>query len=127
MKNAKGFTLIEVMIAVVIFGVTAAAISLANVQVQTGARQIEEQTEARWVNQNYLTQLRIQNALPTAGETSVNVEFNNKDWVIDVEVRNVDVELLGPYLRNVQLKAKLAGEENYADVLVAVLGEVGSP
>ncbi len=119
----RGFTLIEVMIAILIFGLTAGAISVASAQAITSARQIEEQTEARWVAQNYLTQIRLEHRLPDAGKTSKKIEFNNKNWVIDLEVSNVEMELFGPFLRHVVLSTKIEGEEQYADVLIAVLGE----
>lgn len=122
-KSNRGFTLIEVMVALIIFGVTASAIAVANAQALTGARQIEEQTEARWVNLNHLAQMRIEKQLPAAGTTTVDVEFNSKKWEIELEVTNVEVDVIGPFLRHVQLKARLEGEDNYADILIAVLGE----
>jgi general secretion pathway protein I len=111
------------MVALIIFGVTASAIALANAQTLTGARQIEEQTEARWVNLNYLAQMRIEKQLPDAGTRTVDVEFNSKSWEIEIEVNNVEVDVIGPFLRHVQLKAKLEGDDNFADILIAVLGE----
>lgn len=112
------------MIALVIFGVTAATIALANIQAISSARLLEEQIEARWLTQNYLTQLRLENKLPVLGASEVELEFNNKSWVIDIEVNRVELELLAPYLRQVQLSARLADEANPADVLNAVLAKV---
>lgn len=123
MNAERGFTLIEVMIALVIFGLTAATIALANVQALTAARQIEEQTQARWVNQNELTRLRLEDALPNPGETTREVMFNNREWEVDVIVRAVEMEVIGGFLRQIELHARPDGEEQPADVLRAVIGE----
>ncbi|WP_196157900.1 type II secretion system minor pseudopilin GspI [Reinekea sp. G2M2-21] len=123
----SGFTLIEVMIAILIFGLTASAIALSNAQAVSSARLIQEQTEARWVAQNYLTQMRLEHQLPSAGKKSERVTLNNKTWVVEVETSNVEMELFGPFLRRIQIRTKLENEENFADVLEAVLGESGTP
>lgn len=124
MKRANaGFTLLEVMIALSIFAVTASVIAVANTQALRGARQIEEQTQARWVAQNYLTELRLQNALPDAGVNQETVEYNNQNWVIETEVNLIEIELIGPRLRNIQIRTRLANEDAFADTLIAVLAE----
>jgi general secretion pathway protein I len=124
--RAKGFTLIEVMIALAVFAITASAIALINVQTLRNTRQIEEQVEARWVNQNFLTQMRIEHQLPNSGLKTQEVEFNNKTYVVEVETSNVEMDVLGPFLRRVQLRATLKGESAPADVMDALLGEVSS-
>lgn len=125
-RYSRGFTLIEVMIAILIFGLTAGAISVASAQAITSARQIEEQTEARWVAQNYLTELRLEHRLPDAGKTSDNIGLNNKNWVVELEVSVVEMEFFGPFLRHVVIRTKIEGEEQFADVLIAVLGEASN-
>lgn len=123
MNADRGFTLIEVMIALVIFGLTAATIALANVQALNSARQIEQQTQARWVNQNELARIRLNDELPQPGETSLDVEFNGQPWEVVITVRAVEMDVIGPFLRHIELRAIPEGEEQSADVLRAVLGE----
>ena len=124
-RSNRGFTLIEVMIAILIFGLTAGAISVASSQAITSTRQIEEQTEARWVAQNYLTELRLQQRLPEAGTKTTKVSVNNKNWIIELDVSLVETDIIGPFLRRVVLRTKIEGDEQHADILNAVLG-VGS-
>lgn len=121
MRNESGFTLIEVMVALAIFAVMAGAIALANTQNLKAAQMIKEQTEARWVNQNTLTELRL-DALPAPGTRRVNAEFNGRSWRVEAEVSAVDMPLLGASLRHVELRAYPEGSDQAADVLVAVLG-----
>jgi len=124
-RNNQGFTLIEVMVALVIFALLASTIAVSNTQSLRSTRQINEQIQGRWVNQNVLTQMRLEKKLPQAGTTSTPYEYNNQEWVVKVEVINVEMELLGPFLRRVQLRAHLNGDETAADVLDALIGEAG--
>ncbi|MEX0623580.1 type II secretion system minor pseudopilin GspI [Saccharospirillum sp.] len=121
MNAERGFTLIEVMVALAIFAVMAGAVSLANTQNLMSARQIQEQTQARWVNDTVLSQLRM-SALPDPGTQTEQVSFNKQSWRVEVTVTAVEMELLGPYLRRVELRAFPPGSESSVDALIAVLG-----
>lgn len=124
MRNAnKGFTLIEVMVAVAIFAAAAGAIVMANTTTLQNTRLIEQQIEGRWVNQNMLTQLRIEEQLPDAGVINEEQYFNGSAWKVEITVRNVETDIIGPYLRRITLKATQEGDDYAADVLEAVLGE----
>lgn len=120
-RTEAGFTLVEVMVALAIFAVMAGAIALANTQNLAAARQIEEQTDGRWVNQNVLTELR-QSALPDPGTLSREQTFNGRDWRVEIDVTAVEMELLGPLLRRVELRAYPEDSDTSVDVLIAVLG-----
>jgi len=121
----SGFTLVEVMVALAIFALTAGAISVANIQVASSARQIKDQTQGRWVNQNVLTQLRLSKDLPKPGQKVVEYKYNDLDWTVKIDVNSVEMELLGPFLRNIELKAYKGEDERPVDILSAVLGEPG--
>jgi general secretion pathway protein I len=123
-KNNAGFTLVEVMVALVIFAVIASAISIANIQTTASARQIEEQQSARWITQNALAQLRISGELPNPGVTKDSLDFNGNEWTVEIETFAVEVDIIGPFLRRVEVRAKLTSEEGYIDRLHAVIGEV---
>ncbi|MFQ3230679.1 prepilin-type N-terminal cleavage/methylation domain-containing protein [Reinekea sp.] len=123
-KSNAGFTLVEVMVALVVFAVMASAISIANTQTIASSRQIEEQQSARWLTQNALTELRLSGALPKPGISKDTIEFNNNDWSIEVESFNVEVDIIGPSLRRVEVRAILMTENAVIDRLHAVIGEV---
>lgn len=113
--------------ALAIFALLAGTIATSNIQALNSARQIEEQVQARWINQNVLTQMRLDKALPDGGTTRQNYPYNNRDWIVEIEVTNVEMELLGPFLRHIQLSTRLKTDDTPADILIAVLGEAGTP
>lgn len=121
MNAERGFTLIEVMVALAIFAVVAGSVTLANIQNLSAARQIEEKTQARWVNETVLDQLRLA-GLPDPGTQTEDINFNNQTWRVEVTITAVEMELLGPFLRRVSLDAIPPDSEGAADTLIAVLG-----
>jgi general secretion pathway protein I len=124
-KRSGGFTLVEVMVALVVFAVMASAISVANTQTISSARQIEEQQSARWLTQNTLTQLRLSDVLPDPGLSKDSTTFNGNEWTIEVETFTIDgFDVLGSSLRRVEVRAKLSAEDGVIDRLHAVIGEV---
>lgn len=127
MRKAYGFTLIEVMIALAVFGLTAAAIAVANAQVVASTRMLQEQQEARWVAENYVTELRVLKGFPNVGTSKERVDFNGKKWVIDVVVTDVDYQQIGPYIRHIELRTRLESEENTADSLKLLVHSEVSP
>jgi general secretion pathway protein I len=112
------------MIALTVFALLASAIALTNIQSLRNARQLDEQLQGRWINQNVLTEIRLASTFPRSGSTDREYEYNGREWVVDIEVQVEDSEILGTYLRHIQLNARFKDEENYVDTLRATLGKV---
>ena len=106
MRNAetRGFTLLEVLVALAIFAVSALVLLQ---QSGRSARQLytlESRTLADWIAENELARLRLQANLPATGEKRSEIRFGSRDWILltDVEsttrddLRRVSVRVFEP-------------------------------
>lgn len=86
--RSGGFTLIEVMVALLLVTLALAAA----VELTSGsARQLEDMTEttqAHWVAMNHLAQLRASRRFPDTGETSGHAREAGHTWYWKQTVRN---------------------------------------
>jgi general secretion pathway protein I len=74
MKQARGFTLIEVLVAVAIVAVTLAAGLRAAGSVTDNAQRLADVTAAQWCADNHLAELRLTKAFPGVGDTEFGCE-----------------------------------------------------
>lgn len=77
----RGFTLLEIMVALAVFSTLAAAVLSASHYVvkQTGA--VEERLFAAWLADNHLNELRLQPGLPLGQQPHV-VHMDRRDWLL---------------------------------------------
>ncbi|HEY6941195.1 type II secretion system minor pseudopilin GspI [Dokdonella sp.] len=101
MKPGRGFTLVEVLIALAVVAIALLALTrAASVQVQSfdGLR---ERTLAGWVAANVVTETRLASAFPATGRSDGRVTFAGREWrwerdvkaTADVEIRRIDVRV----------------------------------
>ncbi len=97
-KN-KGFTLLEVLVALAVFAVAAIALmQVSESQLQLSAR-LEDKTFAHWVALNMVTEMQANQDWPDLGEQTGKVSMAGRDWKIIVKtlatpmshVRRIDV------------------------------------
>jgi len=95
----KGFTLIEILIAVAILAVALAATTRAASVATDGALQTRERLLATWAAQNRIAELRARRVFPPIATTRVDAEQAGLALVIDESV----VETPNPVIRRVEL------------------------
>lgn len=123
LPKQHGFTLVEVMVAVAVFAVGAAALALAASQSTINASRLEEKTLARMVAQNQLAVIR-EESFPAPGENTKAVKFAGRQWQVETQVRAVEMEFIGSMLRQVEVLVYLDDEtEQPVDRLFAVVGQ----
>lgn len=79
-SKSKGFTLLEVLIAMVIFGTTVAFL-LRNINDQQRAHaDVAIRTVAHWVAMNKMAETRMSEKWPNIGVTRGDMEMRNHKW-----------------------------------------------
>jgi general secretion pathway protein I len=88
----RGFTLIEVMVAltIVAFALTAVAASMS--QMIDAANAMRDRTYASWIAQNKLAEMRLAGVMPEVSTTSGEVEYASTDWSWRAVVSETGIE-----------------------------------
>ncbi|MCE3283878.1 MAG: hypothetical protein K0R70_134 [Steroidobacteraceae bacterium] len=93
-RIARGFTLIEVLAALVIVALgMLGAITAVNQATRNGTY-LREKTLAHWVAMNLLTERRLQASAPDVAETKGEVDFANERWRWTLRVTQTEVRSL---------------------------------
>jgi len=95
LANQSGLTLLEVMVALLIFALAGTAVMKAASDHLNGVGQIENITFATWVANNRLTQMKLENKWPPKNEEKGSQEMSNRVWYWQQNViKTTDPELL---------------------------------
>lgn len=79
-KTQKGMTLLEVMVALLIFAMTGTAILKAAGDHLSSVGQVEAVTFANWVASNRLSQLQLDTTWPPKNNVKGNMEMADRTW-----------------------------------------------
>ncbi|MDO6442255.1 type II secretion system minor pseudopilin GspI [Marinobacter sp. 2_MG-2023] len=85
-KSARGFTLIEVMIALLVFGLIATAASEVGSQYISSYERIRDKTLASWVADNRINEIRLEENLPGVSENSKDEDYGPFRWQVTTRV-----------------------------------------
>ncbi|WP_207950584.1 type II secretion system minor pseudopilin GspI [Marinobacter sp. JSM 1782161] len=86
-RRHTGFTLIEVLVAVLVFGIIAAAASeIGSNYIGTFSR-VQDRTLANWLAENIITEKRLETEFPgISEETEIIDDFANRRWQVETRV-----------------------------------------
>ena len=122
MSMNKGFTLIEVMVALAVFSVVSVAL-LKNTSAslnQSGV--IKNLTIAWWLAENRMTNLRLAprsgENYPNEGTSIENLEVNGAGWELETLVESTEND----YVRRIVISVKKIDEEVSKAKLIGFLG-----
>jgi general secretion pathway protein I len=107
----RGFTLLEMLIAIAIIGVIGAAVSTAVGGVANQTRGLEQRTVASWIASNHLTRMRmLQRREPQSlpeGTKQTRLVFADRQWEVETKVKSTD----HPWIRRVEVSVFEATDE----------------
>jgi len=118
---ARGFTLIEVLAALVIVALGMLGVIQAVTQTARNGTYLREKTLAHWVAMNVITEQRLQPSPPNASEVSDEVEFAGQRWRWTLEVTQTAVESM----RRMDVSVRPADKPE-GDALATVTGFYGT-
>ena len=93
-KRSGGFTLIEVMVALIIAALALVGVMASISQMIDASTSIRDRTYANWIAQNKITELRLQNVLPEVSESNGEVDFADLEWGWEATISETGVENL---------------------------------
>ncbi|MAY15777.1 type II secretion system minor pseudopilin GspI [Thalassolituus alkanivorans] len=88
-RNQRGFTLIEVMIALTVFVAIAATMSETASQSVGSLLHLQDKTLASFVADNRMVELRL-NGLPPVGENNDQVDMADREWKVFTKVEKTE-------------------------------------
>jgi len=100
-KNNSAFTLLEVLIAMAIFGYAAVSLISNMSQYQSAQLTATQRTVAHWVAMNRMAEARLEKEWPNIGVTRGTAEMANKTWywlrsvtkTTEKDLRQVEIEI----------------------------------
>jgi general secretion pathway protein I len=89
--NRRGFTLIEVLVALAIAAIGLAAVLSVVTSSARNASYLRDKTIGSWIGLNQITTVRLGNQLPSVDKTDGEVDFANGKWKWQQTVTQTDV------------------------------------
>lgn len=121
LRRHRGFTLIEVLVAVLVFGVIATAASeVASNYIGTYER-IRDRTLATWIAENEITEMRLLENLPEISEETDELEYANRNWQLETVVSATE----DPRIRRVEVNVASMVDDNEPVPLAQMTGFLG--
>ncbi len=122
-ERAAGFTLVEVMVALAIAGLSLAAVAASISQMVDAGSAMRQRTYASWIAQNKIAELRLANVVPEVSSTTGEVEYAAQEWAWRATISETGVE----NLFRVEVEVSIAGSDDVIRTVTGFIGEPGIP
>ncbi|MBT5218343.1 MAG: type II secretion system minor pseudopilin GspI [Woeseia sp.] len=116
----RGFTLIEVLVALVVATLALGAVLAAVSQMADTGLTLRERTYASWIGQNKITELRLANVIPDVSESNGEIEYASQEWAWTANISETGIE----NLFRVDVDISRPGSD---DIIRSVIGFIGEP
>lgn len=103
MRRERGFTLLEVLVALAVLALALGALIKGGAENATNAGYLRDKTFAQWIAMNEIARMQLEPAWPAVGERKGTEEMAGREWrweakvseTFDETVRRVDVKVRG--------------------------------
>lgn len=122
MRRSLGFTLIEVLVALLVFGLIASSAAQVGSQYIGTFEKIRDKTMAAWIADNRLNEIRLEDQLPEVSENSDDFDYGPFRWRVTTKVLETEEETM----RRVEVDvAVYRGANNETHNIHSLAGFVG--
>jgi general secretion pathway protein I len=121
MRSLKGFTLIEVLVAMTIIAVGVSALVGSAAASAWRADYLRDREFGRWVASNVLAELQVVPAWPSIGSKNTEVDMGTLTWYVKTSTQAV----ADPDLRRVDVEVRR--DKDAESYIYTVAGFVGNP
>jgi general secretion pathway protein I len=122
-ERIAGFTLVEVMVALAIAGLSLAAVAASISQMVDAGSAMQERTYASWIAQNKIAELRLANVVPEVSATNGELQYAALEWAWRATISETGVE----NLFRVDVEVSYAGSDDIIRTVTGFIGEPGVP
>jgi len=122
-QKPQGFTLLEVLVALAIFAISALVIMEQSTRSVHQLTRLEEKTLALWVAENSLAEVRLDQPWPNTGNNEFVVNSANREWRVEQLIENTSNENLRKIVVNVFREEHKNSSTNAVVTLTSFVGE----
>jgi general secretion pathway protein I len=119
--KARGFTLVEMLVAVAVLAIALAAILSGMARYASNAGYLREKSVALWVAHNRLAQFELQAAWPDVGKSDGDVEMAGAKWKWIAEVKKTSDD----HLRRIDVSVQPAQRKTDLVTISAFIADTG--
>jgi general secretion pathway protein I len=121
-SRAKGFTLLEVLVALAIVAMGMAALMAALSSAADSSIYLRDKTFAEWVALNRIEEVRLALQRPSKGKSDGDVDFAGIKWKWEQEI--LETEVKGIMRIDVRVKpASIQGDSNWYTTMTGLTGD----
>jgi general secretion pathway protein I len=121
--SARGFTLIEVLVALLVFSIIATIAAQMSSQYISTYERVRDKSLAGWVADNRINELRLQEQLPSVSVNSEDIEYGPSRWRVNTSVINTQ----DPSIRRVEVDvSKFRGDGSEPSRVHSLSAFIGS-
>ena len=117
-----GFTLLEVLVALLIFAISATALMSGMSQIMSQEARLEEKTFGQWIAENRVSEMQIVGEFPDAGEKKSDVEFAGRKWRLIEKVSNTP----NPVMKRLEVSVEIMVDDIKSKPVVNVTSFIGA-